>query len=48
VSSNLASMGISATMLDTQALIEVYYSAYNHDLFESEKVTDVGRIRIEG
>ena len=48
VTSNLASMGISATMLDTQALIEVYYSAYNPDLFESEKVTDVGRIRIEG
>ena len=46
--SSLSSMSLAATMLDTQSLIELYYGAYNPDLFESQKVTDVSRVRLEG
>jgi len=48
VLSNLSSMSLTATMLDTQSLIELYYSAFNPEIYESEKVTDTGRIRLEG
>lgn len=48
VVSNLSSMSLAATMLDTQSLIELYYSAYNPDLYETQKVTDAGRVRLEG
>ncbi|MEK7073038.1 MAG: TraC family protein [Patescibacteria group bacterium] len=47
VSSNLGSMSVSAALLDTQSLIELYYTAYNPDVADSEKLTDVGKLRIE-
>lgn len=47
VASNLGSMSVSAAVLDTQSLIELYYTAYNPDVAESEKLTDVGKLRIE-
>lgn len=47
VMSNLASMSLASTMLDTQALIELYYSVYNPDIFESEKMVDASRVRLE-
>lgn len=47
VASNLGSMSVSAAVLDTQSLIELYYTAYNPDVAEPEKLTDVGKLRIE-
>ncbi len=47
VMSNLASMSLTSTMLDTQSLIELYYSVYNPDIFESEKMVDASRVRLE-
>lgn len=47
VVTNLGSMGISARQLDTQTLIELYYSVYNPELYESQKLTDTGKVRLE-
>lgn len=44
----ISSMGLDAVRLDTQALIELYYTVYNPDVFASEPLTDVGNIRHEG
>lgn len=48
VISGLQSMSLNAVMLDTQSLIELYYTVYNPELFESERMTDVGRLQLEG
>lgn len=42
----LTSMGLSVVRLDTQSLIELYYTAYNPDLFETERLGDLGAVRI--
>jgi len=34
-------------MLDTQSLIELYYSSYNPQSVEAQKLDDVNKIRIE-
>lgn len=47
VASNLGSMSVSAALLDTQSLIELYYTAYNPDVADTEKLTDVGTLRID-
>ncbi|MCI0479188.1 hypothetical protein L0Y59_01450 [Candidatus Uhrbacteria bacterium] len=44
----LSSMGLNAAVLDTQSLIELYYIAYNPELFESQRMTDVGKLQLEG
>lgn len=44
---NLASMGLQTVRLDTQGLIELYYEAYNPDVFEGERLGELGKIRIE-
>ncbi len=44
---NLLSMGLQTARLDTQGLIELYYNAYNPDLFEEERLGDLGKIRTE-
>ncbi len=46
-SGNLLSMGLQTARLDTQGLIELYYNAYNPDLFEEERLGDLGKIRTE-
>jgi hypothetical protein len=43
----LSSMGLSAMRLDTQALIELYYTVYNPDIFDTEPLADMGQIRYE-
>ncbi|MFA5935473.1 MAG: hypothetical protein WC787_01285 [Patescibacteria group bacterium] len=48
VMSGLQSMSLNAVMLDTQALIELYYTVYNPELFESQRMTDVGKLQLEG
>ena len=43
----LSSLGVIGAMLDTQSLIELYYSTYNPDLFETEKLVDIDKIKQE-
>ncbi|MFA5076193.1 MAG: hypothetical protein WC480_02130 [Patescibacteria group bacterium] len=43
----LNSMGLQATPLDTQSLIELYYNSYNPQLSESEKMIEVDKIKVE-
>jgi hypothetical protein len=47
VGGSLASMGLQTARLDTQGLIELYYDAYNPDVFEEERLGELGKIRIE-
>jgi len=44
---SLESIGLSTVILDTQSLIELYYSIYNPEVYESQKVTDLSKIQIE-
>lgn len=44
----LQSMSLNAAMLDTQSLIELYYTVYNPDLFETQRMIDVNKLQIEG
>lgn len=48
VTSGLQSMSLNAAMLDTQSLIELFYTVYNPELFESQRMTDVGKLQMEG
>lgn len=47
VASNLNSLGLQSVRLDTQTLIELYYSVYNPDVAETEKLADVGKLQVE-
>lgn len=40
----LGSMGLQSARLDTQSLIELYYTAYNPDLFENERLGDLSEV----
>jgi hypothetical protein len=44
----LSSMSLNAAQLDTQSLIELYYTVYNPQLFETQRMTDIDKLRIEG
>lgn len=47
VSSGLSSMSLNAVQLDTQSLIELYYTIYNPELYESQRMTDVSKLQLE-
>ncbi|MFB6181633.1 MAG: hypothetical protein ABEJ24_01925 [Candidatus Magasanikbacteria bacterium] len=47
VKSGLSSIGLEVVEMDTQALIELYYSSYNPDLAFTEELTDVDKLRVE-
>jgi hypothetical protein len=47
VMSGLTSMGLAVAQLDTQALIELYYSTYNPDIALVEHLPAVKDIRVE-
>ncbi len=47
VAGGLSSMGLQVVQLDTQGLIELYYTVYNPDLFDNEKMADVNALRVE-
>ncbi len=43
----LGSMGVTCAVLDTQSLIELYYTVYNPDVFDIQKMKPVGELRLE-
>ncbi|OGL73519.1 hypothetical protein A3E39_02120 [Candidatus Uhrbacteria bacterium RIFCSPHIGHO2_12_FULL_60_25] len=44
----LQSMSLNAALLDTQSLIELFYTVYNPELFESQRMQDVNKFQLEG
>jgi len=47
IQGQLGSMSLASARLDTQGLIELYYNVYNPDLFETERMSDVGSLQLE-
>ncbi len=47
VLAQLNSMGLSGSVLDTQGLIELYYTVYNPDVFATERMQDVSKLQVE-
>ncbi|HNP75170.1 MAG TPA: TraC family protein [bacterium] len=47
VLSGLASMGLRASVLDTQSLIELYYNTYNPEVSKNEKMVDINKLNLE-
>ena len=47
VISGLSSMGIKASPLDTQSLIELFYNIYNPSEAKNQKLIDLEKLRIE-
>jgi hypothetical protein len=47
IQGSLQSMSLQSVRLDTQGLIELYYIAYNPDVFEGERMVDISKLRIE-
>jgi hypothetical protein len=47
VAGGMTSMGLQVALLDTQGLIELYYSSYNPDVYDAEKLVDMGKLRVE-
>lgn len=43
----LASMGLTTVRLDTQGLIELYYTVYNPDVFEEQKLPELSELGVE-
>ena len=47
IQSEFESMGLFSARLDTQGLIELYYNAYNPEIFEQQKLNDLAEIRTD-
>ncbi len=47
VVSGLKSMGLNVIQMDTQALIELYYSTYNPNIAFSEPVGEISKLQVE-
>ena len=47
VASGLEGMGLAVAQLDTQSLIEVYYSTYNPDISFAESLEPVDQLQVE-
>lgn len=48
VSGGLQSMSLNAAMLDTQSLIELFYTVYNPEMFENQRMVSTDKLQIEG
>lgn len=48
IQSGLESMGLNVAQLDTQALIELYYSTFNPDISFAEQLGKMEELRVEG
>lgn len=44
----LQSMSLNAAMLDTQSLIELFYTVYNPELFENQRMVETKKLQLEG
>jgi hypothetical protein len=47
IQSGLNSMSLQGVVLDTQSLIELYYSVYNPSLAETQKMADINKLQVE-
>lgn len=47
VSAGLQSMGLQVAMLDTQGLIELYYTCYNPQVLDTQKLSDINKLQVE-
>lgn len=45
--SGLSSMGLRASVLNTQSLIELFYNTYNPAISQSQKMADINKLGIE-
>jgi len=43
----LSSMSLNAAQLDTQSLIEMLYTVYNPELFETQRMTEISKLQVE-
>ena len=46
VMGGLQSMGLNSAMLDTQSLIELFYTVYNPEMFETQRMVDLSKLDI--
>src|SRR4030042_4869087 len=47
IRNGLSSIGLSTIILDTQALIELFYNSYNPDMADKEPLVEIGKLRID-
>ena len=47
VMGGLGSMGLTVSQLDTQGMVELYYTVFNPDIFITEKMTDINELQVE-
>jgi hypothetical protein len=47
VSGGLQSMGLQVARLDTQSLIELYYTCYNPQVLDTQKLADTDKLQVE-
>lgn len=47
IQGGLTGMGLKSAVLDTQSLIELYYTVYNPDVYDTQKLTDINQLRVE-
>lgn len=47
IQGGLTGMGLQSVVLDTQSLIELYYTVYNPDVYDTQKLADVTKLRVE-
>lgn len=47
VAGGLGSMSLAVTQLDTQGLIELYYTVYNPDIFLTEKLVSTDQLQVD-
>lgn len=47
IQNGLNGMNLQSVLLDTQGLIELYYTVYNPEVFDTQKLTELGKLRVE-
>jgi len=47
IQGGLTGMGLQSVVLDTQSLIELYYTVYNPDVFDTQKLVDLNKLQVE-
>ncbi|MFH1767332.1 MAG: hypothetical protein ABH826_04560 [Patescibacteria group bacterium] len=47
IQGGLNGMGLQTAILDTQSLIELYYTVYNPEVFDTERLGDLNAVRVE-